>query len=455
MATASVLRQVVVDDSDPRFIYTGTWTVNATSLNDLGNYGPIYNQTSHGTSQIGSVSFTFTGTSIALYGTNQTLLSFSCTVDNVQTVRSPVPSTPENNWILCQAASLTQDSHTIVLSVASEPSSGTVWIDYAMYTPLETATIDDNSVIYVPSTDSGVEYSAGWSVFQAYTSTSDSYHSQSPNASVQFQFIGTQVSWSGWFLHTFPHNPSTATYSIDNSSSLSSTFEMGNTPATNVSIINNIFFTTPVLSYGLHTLVVTYDGGPANASIGGPTPINLGYLLVTGTSFRLSDTSPSASVTEEGGQAIHASNAGAIAGGVVGGLLIVTIGLLLFLIFRRRQQKQTAPKGPKDQQPIIEPFLAHDFTASHTEGYATSAAKGYAYPPMLLPSQNGSASVAGSSTTRGIIDTYTVGGIGVAPMMNKERAFMGLSGGGVINANRSENPRGIGVQLAPPSYSLH
>lgn len=58
-------RRIVVDDTDPSIQYgpNGWYVADPTKLNGLGNFGPIFNGSSHATTTSGSaLSFNFNGT---------------------------------------------------------------------------------------------------------------------------------------------------------------------------------------------------------------------------------------------------------------------------------------------------------------------------------------------------------------------------------------------------------
>ncbi|KAG6843031.1 hypothetical protein H0H87_008454 [Tephrocybe sp. NHM501043] len=188
------IREIVVDDTDSQLSYKGNWKVdNGTILDNVGLYGPIFNETSHGASESGSsVNFSFVGTSITVYGTNQTLPDFGweCLIDNVRVIDMPKPPQVDNNWKLCGATSMREDTHSIAINVLSASNSGTLWIDYFRYTPLANATFNGDVTIHVPSSDPGIKYSAGWSTFGAFASVELAHYSQSLNANVEFTFVG-------------------------------------------------------------------------------------------------------------------------------------------------------------------------------------------------------------------------------------------------------------------------
>jgi len=54
-------RLVVVDDTDPTIEYTGPWFQDTGSQDNVGNFGPAYLSSLHGTNQSASLSFAFNG----------------------------------------------------------------------------------------------------------------------------------------------------------------------------------------------------------------------------------------------------------------------------------------------------------------------------------------------------------------------------------------------------------
>ena len=60
-------RLVVVDDTDSSIQYTGNWFADTSGSQDnVGNYGPAYQSTLHGTKDDASLSFSFTGQFLSL-----------------------------------------------------------------------------------------------------------------------------------------------------------------------------------------------------------------------------------------------------------------------------------------------------------------------------------------------------------------------------------------------------
>lgn len=56
-----VPRWVIVDDVDSQIQYTGPWFADQGSLDSVGNFGPPYQNTVHGTNSNASLSFAFQG----------------------------------------------------------------------------------------------------------------------------------------------------------------------------------------------------------------------------------------------------------------------------------------------------------------------------------------------------------------------------------------------------------
>lgn len=54
-------RWVIVDDVDSQIQYTGPWFADQGSRDSVGNFGPPYQSTMHGTTSNASLSFAFNG----------------------------------------------------------------------------------------------------------------------------------------------------------------------------------------------------------------------------------------------------------------------------------------------------------------------------------------------------------------------------------------------------------
>ncbi|KAF5372359.1 hypothetical protein D9615_009234 [Tricholomella constricta] len=392
-------RNVVIDDTDSRIRYSGQgWFQDQGNQDNIGNYGPTYKRTSHGTKGNDILSLTFQGTSIRVFGTtklsriNETHWdpSWECFVDQISIGATKPFAYPENNWILCQKSALNDGQHEITVKVTS--AGTTFWLDYLVFTPSPQVSYDE-AVLLVENDDTSVMYDSSWVALGANANMTTKKGSQ-----VKFDFIGKSVTWVGFIPTELSHNPGFGSYSVDGGAPV--TFKLnGLPPIKTATVYNQVFFTTPDLTPGLHSLVVTYNG----ADEGAATPLTLDYLYVTNTSLPSSSSSPSPSQSPSAGSAstlsprpspssgtisqgaqeqgsgspVSLSNSpsagltsslsptpppssgtnsqeaqeqdsgppvGAIVGGVVGGLAL--IALLLFLLWwRRRQQHRANPVG--------------------------------------------------------------------------------------------------------------
>ena len=59
--STTVPRFIIVDDVDSQIHYTGPWFPEEGGLNNVGNFGPPYQNTMHGTNASASLSFAFSG----------------------------------------------------------------------------------------------------------------------------------------------------------------------------------------------------------------------------------------------------------------------------------------------------------------------------------------------------------------------------------------------------------
>ncbi|KAG6812612.1 hypothetical protein H0H92_001831 [Tricholoma furcatifolium] len=296
-------RQVVVDDSDSQIQYSGEgWFADQGSENDVGNFGPTYENTLHGTKENGdSFSFSFSGSSITVWGTtaltkidNGTTWdpSWECFVDNVSIGSTAPFQYPENNWVLCGPSSFSDGQHTLTLKVST--SGNTFWFDYITYVPSPSVSLQ-SSVIMVQNTDPDVIYGSGWGALGGTANETSTVGSQ-----VKYH-AGTGLTWYGFIPTEYPHNEAQASYSIDGGSS-STTFTLNGLPANSATVYNQAFFSTPSLSAGSHSITVTYNGGAGSA-----TPFTLGYILLKNVSIP-STSAPG--TTDAGSTAVGGSATG-------------------------------------------------------------------------------------------------------------------------------------------------
>ncbi|KAG6826442.1 hypothetical protein H0H92_015769 [Tricholoma furcatifolium] len=295
-------RQVVVDDSDSQLQYSGQgWFADQGSEDNVGNYGPTYENTLHGTKENGdSSSITVWGTTALIKIDNGTTWdpSWECFVDNVSIGSTAPFQYPENNWVLCGSSSFSDGQHTLTLKVST--SGNTFWFDYITYVPSPSVSLQ-SAVIMVQNTDPDVIYGSGWGALAGFANETSTVGSQ-----VKFNFIGTGFAWYGFIPNEYPHNEAQASYSIDGGSS--TTFTLNGLPSANsVTLYNQLFFTTPSLSAGSHSITVTYNGGAGSA-----TPFTLDYILLNNVSIPSTSASGAsgAGSTAVGGSATGTTSVG-------------------------------------------------------------------------------------------------------------------------------------------------
>ncbi|KAJ7842065.1 hypothetical protein B0H13DRAFT_1731810 [Mycena leptocephala] len=312
------LRQRVIDDTGPNIQYGphGWFMADLSTLN-RGNFGPIFQGTSHAATSNSTLSYTFSGTAIEVYGTimvstdanNVTDPTWECFVDE-RKIDNPDPTFkfPENNWLLCHQPQISSGSHVLTIDVQSKGRA--FYFDYLVYTPPPDASFESAVLIY-PATDPSVSFGSGWSTFGG------EYGTTTNGAQVILNFLGTSASLYGFVPNELPHNSTWATYSIDGGPPVN--FTLGGLNSSTTSY-NNILFTTPTISNEPHNLVVTYGGD------GHHTPLVVQKFYVTNTTSAESISgsgSPlpsSALPSPSSNPSAKRTPAGAIAGSIIGGM---------------------------------------------------------------------------------------------------------------------------------------
>ncbi|KAJ7912199.1 hypothetical protein B0H13DRAFT_1713308 [Mycena leptocephala] len=326
MSTAP--RRILIDDADSAIQYGAGWAAADTSkLDGLGNFGPVHAGTSHGTTTDGStLSFKFSGTSIAVFGTidiantnGVVTPTWTCLVDGVAIPeQNPTFQFPENNWDLCAQSQLSAGAHTLTINV--QTTGRTFYIDYLLYTP--TADVDlDGAVLEYSNTDASVSFQSGWQTWGAQNVT------QSNGASVALNFHGTAATLIGYIPIELPKNSTGASYAIDGGASTSFTL------AGLAEGVTTTVYTVPILqitglSPAVHKLVVTYNGDSSH------TPLPVGVFYVTnavatvnpnGAASSSSSSSPGPDSTPGRSATARRTPISAIIGAIIGGLLLIAL----------------------------------------------------------------------------------------------------------------------------------
>ncbi|KAJ6562501.1 hypothetical protein B0H19DRAFT_1375565 [Mycena capillaripes] len=363
------LERIVVDDTDPAIQYgpTGWFVADSTKLNNIGNYGPVYNGTSHSAVTNASLSFPFNGTSISVLGTiavtadanNVTDPAWDCFVDDVK-IDNPNPTFPfpENNWPLCGQDQIASGTHTLTIQVQSKGQP--FYFDQILYTPLSTVNYDGAVLEYLNS-DPAVSFGTGWRQWDTHLNVT-----QTNGAQVALNFHGTAVSLFGYIPHELPHNSTSGSYTIDGGSPVP--FTLPGLAAQSATVYNALMFKTNTLTPATHNLVVTYAGDTSK------TPLAVGAFYVTNTSTPSSGTStsdaPANSPSSDSSNSTvttekKSSPVAAIVGGTIGCLAVLAliVGLIFWCRRRRRREAESVRR-----------ISANPFTMSATDTTPASAA---------------------------------------------------------------------------------
>lgn len=176
-------RWVVVDNVDSAINYTGPWFQDQGTQDSVGNFGPAYRSTLHGTKNNASLSFAFNGsflyfvifletdeppgTSVRVFGTNNLRNdsgvldpTWDCFVDNISIGSSTPFQYPENNWVFCSQDKLTDGPHILTVN-ATVAKAQTFWLDDIQYVPSASVSLEDAAVM-IDSHDSQLQFGAGW-----------------------------------------------------------------------------------------------------------------------------------------------------------------------------------------------------------------------------------------------------------------------------------------------------
>ncbi|KAJ7173077.1 hypothetical protein C8R43DRAFT_840649, partial [Mycena crocata] len=343
--SATVLRRIVVDDTDPAIQYgpSGWFVADPAKLNTMGNFGPVYNTTSHGTSTAGStLSFPFNGTSLSVMGTialttdanNVTDPTWDCFIDEIK-IEKPNPTFQyaENNWLLCDQSPIASGSHVLTIMVQSKGQP--FYLDSILYTPLPDAA-RESAVLEYTNVDPAVSFGSGWRQWGAQNIT------QTTGAQVALNFHGTSVSLFGYVPTELPHDSTTGSYTIDGGAPVN--FALEGLAAQSATQYNALMFATDTLTPATHNLVVAYGGDASK------TPLVVSTFYVTDTSVPFSGTSTSSSPNASSSADLSTTPVtrttstpiGPIIGGTVGcvAILAIIVGLVFWCRRRRRRNAE-------------------------------------------------------------------------------------------------------------------
>ncbi|KAF8908386.1 hypothetical protein CPB85DRAFT_790870 [Mucidula mucida] len=327
-------------------------------------------------SRIPSPSIAFTGTSPPAGITSG---NFSVTIDDTTSDAQFDVSLPVQYGQWYQSPELDDGEHTITVSDLEQ-----VGVDYALVT---TTSPQDRSDVVVDDSDSSITYSGTWS-------ESAVLHSNTSQVLPSSSFgSGVQDGRSGNSLFSFPFNGAEVTiYLVLRRSvvgSLRATVDVDGQTLDRISIWttasgddrpNFPVFTSRSLSSGAHVLTVNLT------EVNGDQMFSLDYLSFTNVTQSPDGPSAATIATKSGGattgtrtstslqtsfstdsavsdgQGVETLNVGAIAGGVIGGLLAVAAMIFILWWFRRRRQREV------NKSPTLVPYPSQIQTSPSSFG---------------------------------------------------------------------------------------
>ncbi|KIK62832.1 hypothetical protein GYMLUDRAFT_242468 [Collybiopsis luxurians FD-317 M1] len=354
----------MVDDTDPRLNYSGSWSfVNASGriVDNINESGPVFNNTLHSTTANGTVSFRFSGSSyLGVYGTlagrdigepNGSPL-INCLLDGVAiTAESREGAETMNNVMACRAnaqfgARLPGD-HELLINVTNH--ANTIWFfEYITYESWVDPVLDGevlqagNADMINASSYSMLTFGPGWNPGNGMGTSTDT---GTPGSEVTIKFNGTLVSLYGDLTSNFSN---TAAYQIDNQAAVGFQLpgdigSLGPVPG-----LKQLLFTASDLSVGEHTVAVNFSGSQS----GPPLAIDYFYVqsLTAAQQASLNSTSlSSSSTTHSSGQLNHR----VIVGAVLGSVILTMFMVAMIILYRRRlKQRKASPMAVSPFDPV-------------------------------------------------------------------------------------------------------
>ncbi|KAF8880167.1 hypothetical protein BD779DRAFT_1676044 [Infundibulicybe gibba] len=389
---AALPRRVIIDDADPQIQYSGIdqWTLimgGSTVGDPNGPNGPPFQNTTRLTKDVSSLSLRFRGSQPQVFGTGA---HYECFVNDTS-----IGSTPEgiftslNNLILCDGAQLFEaKEYTLTLNVTQRGLMG-FYFDYITYIlstsdPLGSATVlvdrSDADILYQGVWDPGplpgqlnqlgnptatpvnignFAHASGSNLTFNFNGASTHYI---PASTLIYLVVGTSVTWVGFIPAQMASNQSTsnAIYSIDRAEPVSFSFH-----SSTQNLTNQVFFTSPTLNPGLHSLKVTHQGNATTP------PLVLDHFIVANNVATPSLQVPPVASASPQPPAMSSTVAttsasanklgtsvpiGAIIGGAVGGIAVFCLAAVL--LRRRIRHRRFVTNHDNTATPHLMPFDA-------------------------------------------------------------------------------------------------
>ncbi|KAJ7061304.1 hypothetical protein C8F01DRAFT_1369492 [Mycena amicta] len=272
---------VVVDDRDPAVQYTPAWETA-----DIGLPIEFGSTTSRALKNGDTARFSFTGTSVAVYGTigPQTGVgsSMSFSIDGGSSTSFSAPTGPSTTYHqrFFESSFLPDAAHTLqITSTSAAPSQ--LFLDYFL---VQTTEVAGKQVFIDDSDTDSVHYGGQWGTVPAAATTADLnfqqtiHFTQQPGAWVSVTFQGTQLTLHGPNIIRQSFSASAVIDSDQNTTPLIPSAPPAPAPSTVPAGLptnfnfNNVLFTSRALSQGTHTANITFKSGQ---------PLYVDYFLVS------------------------------------------------------------------------------------------------------------------------------------------------------------------------------
>ncbi|KAJ7482968.1 hypothetical protein B0H11DRAFT_2021626 [Mycena galericulata] len=317
----------IVDDRHSSITYAGPWT-------GAGTFEEFNTTTTFSTTQGVTASFTFVGTSITVYATvaaiNPPQASLNFAIDNNSTLTGSY--TPPTNMsadihhtALWESPTLSNGTHTLVITQPAAQAAGVIFLDYFMYNTTST----EVDAYFIDDSDPRVSYNPAWQHFvldEDFQHTSQ--ESTNPGDMFSLTFQGKAIEMYGGITNIGMK----ASMVVDGG--VAEIFAPSSLPQ---SATNNLIFSSGVLKDGNHTLVVTSEGtSPMSVDYFLVTPSTLSSASPTSSGSSSSPTLPATSPTTKP----KPTPVGAIVGGAVGGLVVMALAAAAIFFFRRRARNR-------------------------------------------------------------------------------------------------------------------
>ncbi|KAJ7302325.1 hypothetical protein DFH08DRAFT_73881 [Mycena albidolilacea] len=350
--------------------YAGTWI-------DSGSPVEFQGTTRWSGTQGSTASFSFNGTSVAVFGSVAAVqspqVSFTFLVDNaIQGTYAP-PSgmtSVAHHEPFWASPPLGDGEHTLVITQTQAMATGVIYLDYIMWNTTSVAV----PAYFIDDRDLRVTYTPPWRLFG---SDPDLMHTSQGSSkrgdSLSLQFEGTAISHYGGINEGSAGDVLNASFSVDGGPSA---FFVPSPQPSSIAT-NSLYYSSGNLKPGTHTLVVTAENAHTVwADYWLVTPNPASFLSPSASRSSTSASSPAATTAPK------PKHTAAIAGSVVAG--VVLLFLLLGALFVRRRHRRKIQRQPIDDENMVPMAQA----ALQVTPFPTAGTNGTGTPPKFAASGN-------------------------------------------------------------------